>query len=266
MNTSQLLETAKTLAIEAGKLILEMRGQGVSITDTKSSVNDIVTKADAVAEKLIASRIAATHPDDSILGEEGTSTKGKSEITWIIDPIDGTVNYLYNIPAYCVSIAACVKDANAFESGYRAVASAVYNPSTEELFYASENSGAFLNNEQIQLREPTPLNENLVATGFGYTQERRQEQLVLLTRVLPSVRDIRRIGSAAYDLCLLAAGRLDGYFEKGIKPWDWAAGALIATEAGALLLGIDEANAPGEKMFIAGHPQTASALQKLIAA
>lgn len=265
MNTEELVLLATSIAKEVGTEIYRLRTAGVQVSDTKSSLNDIVTEADKIAERMIVERITQARPDDAIYGEEGTRQSGTSGITWVIDPIDGTVNYLYDLAAYCVSIAACVEDETAFEDGRRAVAAAVYNPKTGELFYATEGAGAFLNDERIFVSKDTPLNQALVATGFGYTAERRLEQIKLLSGVIAEIRDIRRIGTAAYDLCLLAAGRIDAYFEKGIKPWDWAAGALIAREAGAVLLGKTATELPGETMFIAGKELLALNLQELLA-
>lgn len=278
METSSLTSIAKKIALEAGIEIYRLRQSGVTVAETKSSQTDIVTEADAAAEKLITQMLKVARPNDGIFGEEGSRITGTSGITWVIDPIDGTVNYLYDLPAYCVSIAACVDDAEAFSDGRRAIAAAVYNPSTQEMFWAAENAGAFTaiidleiddalgsaTNRKISVSAQQDLGDSLVATGFGYTPERRMEQIELLTKTIAHIRDIRRFGSAAYDLCLLAAGRIDAYFEKGIQPWDWAAGALIAKEAGATILGLGTDSLPGEPMFIAGNETLATGLQNLL--
>lgn len=261
---SSLRQIAAEIACEAGTLIHDMRMAGAEVDATKSSVTDIVTPADHRAEELIVERLRALRPDDGIFAEEGHSAETQTGITWVIDPIDGTVNYLYNLPSFCVSIAATIEDPRSYADGRRAVAAAVYAPRSDELFEAACEQGATRNGQPIHALPPKPLSQSLIATGFGYTRERRLEQHELLGRIIGKVRDIRRLGSAAYDLCLLASGRIDGYFEKGIQPWDWAAAALIATEAGAVTLGLDEHSPAGEKMFIAGAPQTALALQRLI--
>lgn len=255
---------AERVARVAGDRILELRGQGVEVAHTKSSEIDIVTHADRLSEQLVQEAILAARPADGILGEEGASVDGTTGITWVIDPIDGTVNYLYDLPAYTVSIAATVPDPLAFADGRRAVAAAVYCPRTGEMFTAVEGGGATLNGRPISVTSQPSLSSALVATGFGYTVERRAEQAEVLTRLLPRVRDIRRMGSAAYDLCCLAAGRLDAYYEMGIQPWDYAAGALIAREAGATLLGRDERTPPGTPLFIATNSTLASELHRIV--
>src|SRR5690606_10292682 len=174
---------------------------------------DIVTASDTAAEALIVASLRQARPDDGILGEEGHAIDGTSGITWVIDPIDGTVNYLYGIPAYCVSVAATIEDASAYGDGRRPIATAVFNPVTNEMFTAAQGLGATLNDAPISVGNRTELATSLIATGFGYTVERRSMQARVLQRIITEVRDIRRIGSAAYDLCLVASGRLDGYFE-----------------------------------------------------
>lgn len=259
-----LRSTAEEVVREAGTLIHHRRASGVRVDDTKSSVNDIVTPADREAEALIVDLLTARRPSDGIVAEEGHARTPSSGITWVIDPIDGTVNYLYNLPAFCVSIAATVEDPDRYADGRRAVAAAVFNPRTNEMFVAAERLGATRNGEPIRASVDVPLGQSLVATGFGYTRERRLAQHELLGRVIGEVRDIRRFGSAAYDLCLVAAGRVDAYFEVGIQPWDWAAGALVATEAGAVTLGPSEHVPPGSDFFIAGSPGLAHQLRDLL--
>lgn len=259
-----LATLAAKIATEVGQKVHSMRSSGVQVAETKSSLTDVVTEADRLAEALVVETLQSTRPEDAILGEEGTAHSGTTGITWIIDPIDGTVNYLYDLPAYCVSIAACVADSTAFADGQRAIAGAVYNPQTDELFVAAQGQGATRNGAQINVNSDVALNTSLVATGFGYTAERRSEQAAILMRVLPKIRDIRRIGTAAYDLCLLASGRVDAYYERGIQPWDYAAGALIATEAGATLLGRDDATPVGEPLFVAAPQAIVRQLRDLI--
>lgn len=248
---AQLAQIASDVARLAGARILELRTRGVDVAAEKSSAVDIVTEADREAERLITAALRKLRPHDGVVGEEGTGIPSTSGITWVIDPIDGTVNYLYNIPMYTVSIAATVPS-DAFADGRRPVAGAVYNPNTDEMFEAFADGGARLNGIRISPTGNTDLATSLVATGFGYTAERRAMQAELATRVLPRVRDLRRLGSAANDLCMVACGRVDAYYEIGLQPWDYAAGALIASEAGAQIIGEREGQAPGEPfMFIA---------------
>lgn len=267
-----LAGTAAELARSVGGVIRSLREAGVDVADTKTSANDVVTAADREAERLLTEGLRIARPDDGILGEEGASVEGSTGITWVVDPIDGTVNYLYGLPAYAVSVAATVLDdspatagAGNTADGRRAVAGAVYLPVTDELFTAWEGGGAELNGVPLAGPAEAPLGGALVGTGFGYTVERRTEQAEVVRQVIPRVRDIRRIGSAATDLCLLAAGRLDAYYERGLQPWDYAAGVLIAREAGAVVLGRDDASLPGDELLIAGTPVLARELQAAVA-
>lgn len=259
-----LARIASDIARSAGELILARRGAGVSVAATKSSQTDVVTEADRESERFIVDELRAARPDDAVLGEEGAGVAGTSGVTWVVDPIDGTVNYLYDLPAYTVSIAATVSDPAAYADGRRAIAGAVYNPRTRELFEAWEGGGARLDGAPIRISGKAELATALVATGFGYSSERRAEQATAVARLLPLARDIRRIGSASYDLCLLAAGRLDAYYEIGLKPWDYAAGALIAREAGAALIGRDAATPPGEPGLFAADPALAETLRGIV--
>ena len=261
-----LAEIAATIAKDVGHAIRKMRAQGVEIANTKSSLADVVTAADGEAERLITAALREARPNDGILGEEGASVEGNTAITWVVDPIDGTVNYLYDLPGYAVSIAATVADGadGTMADGRRAVAGAVYVPTLDELFEAHEGGGARLNGRTLQPQEAPQLALSLIATGFGYTAERRAEQAEILRRVLPQVRDIRRLGAAAADLCNLAAGRIDAYYERGLQPWDYAAGVLIAREAGATILGRDDETPPGETLMIAGPHALALSLRDAI--
>ncbi|QIM18859.1 inositol monophosphatase [Leucobacter coleopterorum] len=261
---TELAAIASRIARTAGKRILELRGTGVTVAATKSSIVDMVTEADRECERLVVAALREARPDDGIVGEEGAAIEGSSGITWVIDPIDGTTNYLYDLPVYAVSIAATVPDATAFADGRRAVAGAVYNPCTDELFEATENGGARLDGAPIRISEKDELATALIGTGFGYTVERKHEQLEMLGRILPRIRDIRRIGSAAYDLCLVAAGRLDAFFEKGLQPWDYAAAALIAREAGATILGRDDTTPPGEPLIFVADPSLVNELRTVV--
>lgn len=249
-----LARLASRVATEAGDRVRELRRGGVTLAGLKSSTIDMVTEADRQAEQMIVSALLAERPDDGLLGEEGAGAEGTTGITWVIDPIDGTTNYFYDIPAYSVSIAATVPDPEWTAEGMRTIAGAVYNPSTGELFTAWEGGGATLNGALITISGQTELSQTLVGTGFGYTVERKLEQLEMAQRLLPKIRDLRRIGSAAYDLCMVACGRLDAYYERGLNPWDYGAGALIAREAGAEMVGLDDATPTGTPLTCAAAP------------
>ncbi|GII54493.1 inositol monophosphatase [Planotetraspora thailandica] len=221
----ELLELALDIARETGEMLLAERPARPEVLATKSSPTDIVTSLDRAAEQLIRARIGEARPGDAILGEEGGDTPGEGRVRWVVDPIDGTVNFLYGLPAWAVSIAA--------ELDGEIVAGVVYNVPLGELFSASKGGGAWLAGERLHCTTGVPVEAALVATGFAYGAERRRVQAEVLTTLLPTVRDIRRSGSCAIDLCSVAAGRVDAYYERGVNYWDYAAGGLVATEAGA---------------------------------
>ncbi|AQA14467.1 inositol monophosphatase family protein [Streptomyces malaysiensis] len=223
---TELLETALEAARGAGELLRDGRPADLGVAATKTSPIDVVTEMDIAAEKLITDLLARRRPQDGVLGEEGTDSAGSSGVRWVIDPLDGTVNYLYGLPSWAVSIAA--------EKDGEAVVGVVIAPVRGETFQAVLGQGARLNGEPVRCRPAAPLEESLIGTGFGYVRERRIGQARVLNELLPRVRDIRRGGSAAIDLCDVACGRLNGYYERGLNPWDFGAGALIAREAGAL--------------------------------
>ena len=227
---SALLDLARSLAERAGALLVEAGGDGRgrdlgAAATRKSSRTDLATDADRASEELLRAGILAERPDDAILGEEGGRSAGRSGLTWVIDPLDGTTNFVYGFPAWAVSIAVADADGS--------VAGVVHDPVRAETFEATRGGGARLNGSHLALPSPPPLGEALVATGFGYDPGRRRRQAALLPAVLPAVRDIRRAGSAALDLCWVAAGRVDAFYEAGLQPWDLAAGLLVAAEAGA---------------------------------
>lgn len=258
---TELSSLATKVATAAGELILKRRIAGVSVAASKSSLEDVVTPTDREAEALIRSMLSDGRPEDGFLGEESGKQSGTSGLTWVVDPIDGTVNFLYGIAHFSVSIA--VVEGEPEPSTWRALAGAVYNPSVDELFSAVSGEGSFLNGNEIRVSEPSEFGLSLIATGFSYRSKIRVEQVELLAQIIPKVRDIRRMGSAALDLCSVASGRLNGYFERELKPWDHAAGALIAREAGATVSGI--ANfAPDERMLIASAPSIHDQLRTLI--
>jgi len=199
--------------------------------DVKSSSTDMVSAADRDAEALIQGVLREERPEDGLLAEEGGRETAESGRRWIVDPLDGTTNFLYGLPAWAVSVA--LEDA---EGGLVGV---VFDPVREELFAALRGDGATLNGEPLRMPSHDDLATALVATGFGYERERRALQAQALVRVLPRVRDVRRAGAAALDLSWLAAGRLDGYYERGLGAWDWAAARLIVSEAGGALADLE---------------------------
>ncbi|WP_188187187.1 inositol monophosphatase family protein [Nonomuraea sp. SYSU D8015] len=227
---SDFLRLAEDIAREAGDMLLAKRPTMSEEIETKSSPTDVVTALDTASESLIRERILAARPGDRILGEEGGEEPGESDVRWIVDPIDGTVNFLYGLPEWAVSIAV--------EVGGRVVAGVVNVPARGEVYTAALGEGAWLGGERLHCNTGVPLAQALVATGFGYAVERRAVQGQVVAAVLPRVRDIRRGGSCAIDLCSLAAGRVDAYYERGINPWDYAAAGLVATESGARLGGL----------------------------
>ncbi|GAA4163761.1 inositol monophosphatase family protein [Gryllotalpicola daejeonensis] len=262
----ELLEIARSTALAAAELIRRKRQEGVAVAALKSSPVDVVTEADRESEELIRSLLADARPGDGFLGEEsGEGDASTSGVTWVVDPIDGTVNYLYDIPDYAVSIAAVEGGTDPAE--WTALAGVVINPVLGEVYTAIRGGGAFLNDPRGQRRlEVAPgkdLATALVATGFSYTAERRERQASALTRLIPLIRDIRRFGSAALDLCAVAAGRVDAYYERGLHPWDHAAGALIAAEAGARVAGLGGAPA-GALLTLAAEPALFAQLEPLL--
>jgi myo-inositol-1(or 4)-monophosphatase len=218
------LALAERAARAAAAVLLERFGGPVRGLDSKTSATDPVSDADREAERAILELIEAERPEDGLLGEEGSRQAGESGRRWVVDPLDGTVNFLYGIPQWCVSVA--------LEDAEGALAGVVLDPVRHELFTAERGRGARLNGEPARVRDGVELGRALVATGFSYESERRAEQAEVVGRLLPLVRDIRRAGSAALDLAWVAAGRLDGFYERGVKPWDCAAGRLLVEEAG----------------------------------
>ena len=251
---ASLLALAVELARGAGALALSMH-RGLSGHDTKSTPTDVVTAADRAAEALLVEGIRAARPGDGVLGEEGAADDGTTGVRWVVDPVDGTVNYLYGLPQWGVSIGV--------EVDGETVVGVVYDPAKDELYSAVRGGGAFLGQARLRCTDETDLAQSLVATGFGYDARRRAAQARLLPTVLPAVRDVRRLGAGALDLCGVAAGRVDAYYEQGLSPWDMAAGLLIATEAGARVGGLRGA-AAGPAMVVASAPGVFDALHDLL--
>lgn len=207
-------------------MLLEGQGRARTTIETKTSKTDMVTEMDRAAEAAILNALSAARPEDGFLGEEGTDRPGSTGLRWVIDPLDGTTNYLFGYPAWAVSIA--VVDT------VGSLAGVVHDPLHDETFCATRGGGASCDGVALTAGQPPDLASSLVGTGFSYRADERQWQATVLTHVLPRVRDVRRAGSAALDLCSVGAGRLDAYYERGIQPWDSAAGLLVAHEAGAL--------------------------------
>lgn len=252
---TELRELARQVAVEATELATRLRADGLDI-DRKSTLTDLVTNADRACEELILGRLAVARPDDATLGEEGGATEGSSGVRWVIDPIDGTTNFVYDHPGWACSVAAEVDGVP--------IAGAVVVPTLGAVFTAGAGQGATLGTRTLRIAEPPRLAEALVATGFGYEARRRRQQGLILARVLPRIRDIRRTGAAAVDLCSVAAGRVDAYYETGLGPWDLAAGALIATEAGARVGALDGGPAVAGDLVISAHPDLFGELCELL--
>ncbi|MCX5203643.1 inositol monophosphatase [Streptomyces sp. NBC_00237] len=257
---AELLRIALEAAHLAGDLLRDNRPHTLTVAATKSSPVDVVTEMDLAAEKLITGLLAERRPHDGILGEEGSATEGTSGVRWVVDPLDGTVNYLYSLPTWAVSIAA--------EYRGTTVVGVVAAPMRRETYRAVLGGGAYCDgpsgtDQKLTVRPSPPLAQALVGTGFGYLAARRKRQAEIAGQLIPGFRDIRRGGSAAVDLCDVAAGRLDGYYERGLNPWDYAAGDLIAREAGALTGGRPGDPASAE-LTVAASPGVFAPLQTLL--
>ena len=255
MDLDATLALATRLSQQAGELAMSMR-RGIAPLDTKSSPTDVVTAADRAVERLLVDAIRVARPDDGILGEEGGSTTGTSGVRWVLDPIDGTVNYLYGIPQWSVSIGV--------EDGDGTAVGVVFDPTGAELWQAVRGGGAVLDGAPLHCSPCTDLSLALVGTGFGYDSRRRAAQARVLPDLLPKVRDLRRLGAGSLDLCSVAAGRLDAYYEQALSPWDLSAGGLIATEAGAIVAGL-HGRAAGASLVVAAAPGVFGALHDLLA-
>lgn len=261
MPHENLLAIARDVALRAGELARLRRSEGVEVAASKSSAVDIVTEADRETERLIRGALAELRPDDGFFGEESGAETGSSGLTWLVDPIDGTVNFLYGIPHYAVSIA--VVEGEPDPLTWKALAGCVVNPASGEVFTATAGGGAFLGDAPIRVAESVELSQALVATGFAYDSGMRGRQGRLVAELLPLVRDIRRLGTASLDLSFVACGRLNAYFERTLSPWDHAAGALIAREAGATVKG-EGAAAPSSDFILAGQPDVAARLERTL--
>jgi myo-inositol-1(or 4)-monophosphatase len=242
----ELLSVALPVAREAAATARRMRAEAITDVETKSTMTDVVTAADRAVERQVIEALRAARPDDGVLGEEyGESSTTPGAVRWILDPIDGTVNYLYGLPQYAVSLAA--------EADGVVVAGVVINAATGDEWTATLGGGAWRSGRRLRCSDRTDLSRSLVGTGFGYDAKRRAHQGAVVAQLITRVRDIRRFGAAALDLCAVGEGMLDAYFEKGLNPWDHAAGGLVATEAGAIVSGLEGA-APGLDMVVAATP------------
>ncbi len=233
VNEQELLRIAVPVAAEAAAAAHRMRAEAITEVDTKSTITDVVTAADRAVERLVTDALRAARPGDAVLGEElgeELGEHGDGQVRWIVDPIDGTVNYLYGIEQYAVSIAAEVEG--------EVVAGVVHNAATGRVWTAARGHGAWRDGRRLTGSIQTDLAQTLVGTGFAYAAPRREHQGRVVAGLLPRVRDIRRMGSAALDLCAAAEGQIDAFYEKGLAAWDLAAGGLIAREAGLLVTGL----------------------------
>ncbi|MFM8388592.1 MAG: inositol monophosphatase family protein [Actinomycetota bacterium] len=239
----ELLTLATTLATRVGDTALAGRRLGLRNVETKSTPTDMVTEYDRATEREIVATVRRLRPDDSIVGEEGGNHDGTSGITWFVDPIDGTTNFLYDLPMWTVSIG--IHDADGELCGV------VYAPALRETFTAIRGRGAFLNGHRIACSDVTDPTRALVGTGFNYSPANRVVQANRFPRFIDKIRDVRRLGSASLDLCFVACGRYDAYFEEHLFPWDLAAGSLIASEAGAR---VESTDGPTALAVLAANP------------
>jgi myo-inositol-1(or 4)-monophosphatase len=253
----ELVDLATHAAQKAADLLLDGLGRARATVETKSTATDMVSEMDRASEQLIVSTLLAARPDDGLVGEEGSDSPGTSGLRWVIDPLDGTTNYLYGHPGWAVSIAA--------EDDAGVVASVVIDPMHGDVFTGSRGGGARRNGRVIACSRLDDVSTALVATGFGYAADRRRAQAEVLVELLPHIRDIRRMGAAAVDLCSVACGRVDAYFERGLAWWDLAAGGLVAAEAGALVSAIDGGPAgPDAGSIVAAGPGLFTTLRELL--
>ena len=252
-DVEQLRATAVAVARQVGELVARMRVIGPGQVQTKTSITDVVTAADTAAERLARRLLAQWRPGEPVLGEEeGGTSAATGDLCWVVDPIDGTVNYLYGWPWYSVSVAV--------QRDGQTLARAVAQPADGRLWSAALGQGADCNGIALQVSGARQLELSLIGTGFSYLPERRARQAAMVARMLAKVRDVRRVGSAALDLCAVASCWVDGYAEHGLQRWDWAAGALIAAEAGAVVV----LPPAGSDLVLAATPGIVDALRDLL--
>jgi len=250
---AELEALAVELAEGAAALVARLRAGHVREHDlavsAKSTATDLVTDVDRATERWLVEQLRARRPGDAVLGEEGGDRAGHSRVRWVVDPIDGTVNFVLGIPHYAVSVAA--------ELDGEVVAGAVSNPVSGETFRARRGGGAYLGDQPLAGPRVVPLDRAVVATGFGYDARARARQIAAVAPLLTRIADIRRLGAASLDLCFLAAGRVDAYFEAALNPWDHAAGGLVAMEAGCVVSGL-RGQPPGRHLYAATRPELAA--------
>lgn len=245
-------------ATSAGEFLLTKRPDDL-VVETKSSASDSVTQMDREAERILVTKVQAARPNDSLLGEEGAQVLGTSAVRWIFDPLDGTVNYLYRLPMWGVSVAAEVD--GVLEVGIVDV------PAMQESFIGIRGHGAWHvrdgHADRITMAAPPTRDMAMIVTGFGYDPERRRNQAAVLRELIPQVRDIRRLGACVVDMCWLALGRFDAYYERGLNPWDISAGIVILREAGAIVSGLDS-DEPGADFILAARDPLHGELRQLL--
>ncbi|MDQ4105485.1 MAG: inositol monophosphatase [Actinomycetota bacterium] len=256
-DVEQLRATAVAVAQQVGDLVIQMRATvhaaDMEQLETKTSATDVVTAADTAAERLARRLLAQWRPGEPVVGEEeGGAGPSAGGLCWVVDPIDGTVNYLYGLPWYAVSVAV--------QRDGQSLAAAVGQPAAGRLWSAAIGRGAYCNGVAVRVSGASRLEMSLIGTGFSYRPERRARQAAMVARMLPRIRDLRRAGSAALDLCSVASGWLDGFAEHGLHRWDWAAGALIASEAGAVV----RLPPPASDLVLAATPGIIDALADLV--
>jgi len=251
-----VVELAQEMAHQAGALLLERARGPVGGVGTKSSPTDFVSDADRDSEALLVARLAAERPDDAVLGEETGESPGSSGLRWVLDPLDGTTNFLYGFPSWSVVVA--VEDAAGTAAGV------VFDPGRDETFVAVRDGGARLNGRPIAVSGADRPDRALVGTGFSYSAEARAVQARALAAILPAVRDIRRAGSAALDLCWVACGRLDGFYEGPLKHWDSVAGKLMVAEAGGRVSPLPAIDASGDGGVLAAAPELHDPLRQIV--
>jgi myo-inositol-1(or 4)-monophosphatase len=248
------LELAERAARAAGEVLLSYYGRPPEGVESKSSATDLVSDADREAERAIRELLERERPEDGLVAEEGSHAEAASGRRWVVDPLDGTINFLYGFPAWAVSVA--LEDAGGTLVGV------VHSPIHRETFCAVRGEGAHLGDRRLAVRPARPLEQALVATGFSYEPDRRATQAEVIGRLLPRARDIRRAGAAALDLAWVAAGRVDAFFERGLQHWDWAAGRLLVEEAGGSLAWLDD-GWPG--LMAASHDELLAELRAFVA-
>lgn len=255
-----LRDLATQVGLRAAELVHFRRGEGVRVAYSKTAITDIVTQVDRDSEELVRSLLTAARPDDGFIGEEFDPTPSRSGISWVVDPIDGTVNFLYGRAPYAISIAAIAGDAR---GEWEPLAAAVINVPDRHVYSSARGHGAYRDGVRLTAGSTTDIAVSLVSTGFSYHSTTRTRQIRVIEKLIEEVRDIRCLGCASLELCAVASGAVDLYFERGLKPWDYSAGTLIAREAGAVVKGWSSSR-PAESFTIAGNPELVGALQPRI--